>query len=126
MIGGEAAGVVLEVGEGHSDLVVGDRVMGLMADAFGPVGVAEPEVLVRVPDGWSFAEAASVPIVFFTAYYAFVDLAGLRAGESVLSSWCCWWCWGWPRCRSRLILVLRCLLRRILMKWETLRGLGIR
>ncbi|OEV06458.1 zinc-binding dehydrogenase, partial [Streptomyces oceani] len=34
--------------------------------------------------GWSFAQAASVPIVFLTAYYALVDLGGVRAGERVL------------------------------------------
>ena len=33
-----------------------------------------------VPEGWSFAQAASVPIVFLTAYYALVDLAGVRRG----------------------------------------------
>ncbi|MFC5219082.1 zinc-binding dehydrogenase, partial [Streptomyces coerulescens] len=33
---------------------------------------------------WSFEQAASVPIVFLTAYYALVDLAGVRSGESVL------------------------------------------
>jgi NAD(P)-dependent dehydrogenase (short-subunit alcohol dehydrogenase family)/acyl carrier protein len=37
-----------------------------------------------VPDGWSFAQAASVPIVFLTAYYGLVDLAGLKQGERVL------------------------------------------
>ena len=37
-----------------------------------------------MPEGWSFGEAASVPMAFLTAYYALIDLAGLRAGESVL------------------------------------------
>jgi len=32
----------------------------------------------------TFAEAASVPVVFLTAYYGLVDLARLRAGESML------------------------------------------
>ena len=41
VIGSEGAGVVLEVGEGVSDLALGDRVMGLMGDAFGPVAVTE-------------------------------------------------------------------------------------
>src|SRR5580658_1888571 len=34
--------------------------------------------------GWSLVQAAAAPVVFLTAYYALVDLAGLRAGESVL------------------------------------------
>ena len=35
-----------------------------------------------MPAGWSFAEAASVPGVFLTAYYGLVDLAGLQAGRA--------------------------------------------
>src|SRR6202042_732269 len=44
----------------------------------------DQRMLARIPDGWSFAEAATVPVTFLTAYYGLVDLAGLRAGESVL------------------------------------------
>ncbi len=58
--------------------------MGLVPDAFGPVAVADQRALVPIPDGWSFAQAAAVPIVFLTAYYALVDLAGLRPGERLL------------------------------------------
>ena len=62
----------------------GDRVMGLLSGGFGPVAVVDRRLLVRIPGGWSFAQAASVPIVFLTAYYALVDLAGLREGERLL------------------------------------------
>ena len=37
-----------------------------------------------IPEGWSFVQAASVPVVFLTAWYGLVDLAGLQAGESLL------------------------------------------
>ncbi|NEA99066.1 type I polyketide synthase [Streptomyces sp. SID13726] len=83
-LGIEAAGVVTEVGPGVTDLAVGDRVFGVVADCFGPVAVSDRRLVARVPAGWSFAQAASVPIVFLTALYAWRDLAGLRAGESVL------------------------------------------
>ncbi|MGW7720803.1 SDR family NAD(P)-dependent oxidoreductase, partial [Streptomyces chartreusis] len=83
-LGHEGAGVVVEVGPEVTGLAVGDRVMGLLDGAFGPSAVTDARLLARVPDGWSFEQAASVPIVFLTAYYALVDLAGLRAGESVL------------------------------------------
>ena len=83
-IGGEGAGVVLEVGPGVVEFELGDRVMGLFGSAFGPVAVADHRLLARVPDGWSFAQAASVPIVFPTAYYALVDLAGVEEGERLL------------------------------------------
>ncbi|WP_189136072.1 polyketide synthase dehydratase domain-containing protein, partial [Wenjunlia tyrosinilytica] len=80
----EGAGVVAEVGPGVSGVAVGDRVMGLIPGAFGPVAVADARTVVRIPAGWSFAQAASVPIVFLTAYYALTELGGVQAGESVL------------------------------------------
>ena len=84
LLGLEGAGVVLEVGAGVADLAPGDRVMGMFTGAFGPVAVADRRLVARVPEGWSFAEAATVPVVYLTAYYGLVDLAGLQPGESVL------------------------------------------
>ncbi|XNM96390.1 SDR family NAD(P)-dependent oxidoreductase [Streptomyces sp. Inha503] len=83
-LGGEGAGVVCELGPGVEGLAVGDRVFGGFTGAFGPVAVADARAVARIPVGWSFAEAASVPIVFLTAFYALRDVAGVRAGESVL------------------------------------------
>ncbi|KPI21988.1 6-deoxyerythronolide-B synthase, (Acyl-carrier-protein) S-acetyltransferase, partial [Actinobacteria bacterium OK074] len=84
LLGGEGAGVVTEIGPDVTELAVGDRVMGMFPGSFGPVAVADARTLARIPVGWSFAQAASVPIVFLTAYYALTDLGGVRAGESVL------------------------------------------
>ncbi|MFD7028399.1 SDR family NAD(P)-dependent oxidoreductase, partial [Streptomyces sp. NPDC059917] len=85
LFGSEGAGVVTEVGPGVVGFAVGDRVMGLLSGAYaGPVAVADARMVVPVPGGWSFARAASVPVTFLTAYYALVDLGGLRAGESLL------------------------------------------
>src|ERR1700682_70871 len=50
----------------------------------GPLAVADQRVLVKMPPGWSFVEAASVPVAFLTAWYGLADLAGLGSGESVL------------------------------------------
>ncbi len=83
-IGSEGAGVVMEVGPGVTDLAVGDRVMGLVPEAFGPVAIAERDLLVKMPADWSFAQAASIPVAFLTAYYALVDLAAVREGEKLL------------------------------------------
>ncbi|WP_240649380.1 type I polyketide synthase [Streptomyces sp. Z26] len=80
----EGAGVVTEIGADVADVAVGDRVLGMFPGAFGPSAVADARTVVRIPEGWSFAQAASVPIVFLTAYYALVDLGGVRKGESVL------------------------------------------
>ncbi|MDX3119112.1 SDR family NAD(P)-dependent oxidoreductase [Streptomyces scabiei] len=84
-LGSECAGVVTAVGAGDcAGLAVGDRVFGVAPGSFGPVAVTDARLLGRVPRDWSFAVAASVPIVFLTAWYALRDLAGLRAGERVL------------------------------------------
>ncbi|MFJ6759274.1 SDR family NAD(P)-dependent oxidoreductase [Streptomyces sp. NPDC091273] len=81
--GGEGAGTVLEVGPGVTDLKPGDRVMGLFY-GIGPTSVTDRRFVCRIPEGWSFRQAAAVPVTYLTAYYGLVDLAGLRAGESVL------------------------------------------
>ncbi|MEV2250879.1 SDR family NAD(P)-dependent oxidoreductase [Streptomyces sp. NPDC050147] len=86
--GTEGAGVVLDVGDQVRDqahgLRPGDRVAGSLMGAFGPTAVADHRELVRIPDDWSFEEAATVPAVFLTAYYALVDLAGVSRGDRVL------------------------------------------
>ncbi|MFJ5075507.1 type I polyketide synthase [Streptomyces sp. NPDC088553] len=84
LLGLEGAGVVTEVGPGVTGLDVGDRVMGLFSGAFGPVVVADHRRVAVMPVDWTFAQAASAPIVFLTAYHALVDLAGLAEGERVL------------------------------------------
>ncbi|WP_202551727.1 SDR family NAD(P)-dependent oxidoreductase [Streptomyces sp. SID8352] len=83
-LGSEAAGVVLEVGSEVTGLVPGDRVMGLLMDPFGPVGITDHRMVVPMPEGWSFTQGAAMPLVFLTAYYALTDLGGLRSGERVL------------------------------------------
>ncbi|MFB9680726.1 SDR family NAD(P)-dependent oxidoreductase [Streptosporangium vulgare] len=84
-MGLEGAGRVVEVGPGVTAFAEGDRVMGMFdGGAFGPLAVTDHRQLVAVPGGWTFAQAASTPVAFLTAYYALVDLAGLRAGEKVL------------------------------------------
>jgi polyketide synthase 12 len=83
-IGGEGAGVVIEVGSDVRDLAPGDRVMGMIHEAFGPVAVGERDLVVPVPATLSFEQAASLPIAFMTAFHGLVDLAGLSEGEKVL------------------------------------------
>ncbi|MFE9065430.1 type I polyketide synthase [Streptomyces violaceusniger] len=83
-LGGEGAGVVTEVGSAVKDLVPGDKVMGIFSGSFGPVAITDRRVVARIPEDWTFEQAASTPIVFLTAYYAMVDLGGLQAGQSVL------------------------------------------
>ncbi|MGW4892455.1 SDR family NAD(P)-dependent oxidoreductase [Kitasatospora sp. NPDC004240] len=84
LLGTEAAGVVTEVGPEVHGLAPGDRVTGLVSGGIGPVAVTDHRLLARIPVGWTFAQAAAVPAAYLTAYYALVDLAGLRPGERIL------------------------------------------
>ncbi|MEJ2870700.1 SDR family NAD(P)-dependent oxidoreductase, partial [Actinomycetospora sp. OC33-EN08] len=83
-MGGEAAGVVVEVGADVDDLAVGDQVTGIVGGSFGPTSIADHRLLVPMPTDWSFAEAAAAPVAWTTAYHALVDLGGLAAGQTVL------------------------------------------
>ncbi|MBZ6197896.1 alcohol dehydrogenase catalytic domain-containing protein, partial [Streptomyces olivaceus] len=79
-MGSEGAGVVTAIGSRVTGAAVGDRVMGVWQDAFRSSVVVDERVVVGVPEGWSFVEAASVPVAFVTAFYALVDVAGVRSG----------------------------------------------
>ncbi|MFE1327350.1 SDR family NAD(P)-dependent oxidoreductase [Streptomyces sp. NPDC058741] len=83
-LGLECAGVVLETGPGVTHLRVGDRVMGLAVGTFGSEVTVDARWMVRIPDSLSFVEAATVPLAYLTAHYAFTDLGPLRAGDKVL------------------------------------------
>ncbi|WP_165610462.1 zinc-binding dehydrogenase, partial [Nocardia salmonicida] len=83
-IGAELAGVISEVGAGVTEFSVGDRVMGVVRNSFGSSAVADHRAVVKIPSRFSYTEAASIPAVFTTAFYALRDLAKLSAGESLL------------------------------------------
>ncbi|NUP53851.1 MAG: acyltransferase domain-containing protein, partial [Catenulispora sp.] len=82
-IGGEGAGVVLEVGADVSDLRPGDRVMGLFNGA-GPTVTTDRRWITTIPGNWPYAQAATMPVAFHTAYYALHDLANLQPGQRIL------------------------------------------
>ena len=84
VIGSEAAGVVVEVGSEVRGLRVGDRVMGLIPGGLATVAMVDERLVVPVPEGCSWEQAATLPMAFATAWYALNDLAELRAGESIL------------------------------------------
>lgn len=82
--GGESCGRIAALGEGVSDLEVGQRVAFL-----GSGGLAEQVThpaagVFLVPDGVSAQTAAAIPINYCTTYYALHDRAKLEAGETVL------------------------------------------
>ncbi|MFI6055311.1 zinc-binding dehydrogenase [Streptomyces violascens] len=98
-LGHEGAGVISAVGAGVDDFAVGDRVgialvvhpvgaleyaPGVGCDgAFAEKQLAPASVLVPVPEGVSFAEAAVATDAVVTAYHAVHTAASVRAGQSI-------------------------------------------
>jgi len=83
----EYAGEIDAVGEGVSDLKVGDRVFGLAGGGtYAEQLVVHARTVAKMPEGLSFTEAAAIPEAFITAWDAMVTQGGLIAGETVLIS----------------------------------------
>jgi putative PIG3 family NAD(P)H quinone oxidoreductase len=84
ILGLEVAGEVVQAPEG-APFAIGERVMAVVTGggyaeyACVPVGMA-----MRVPEFFTWEQAAAIPEVFLTAYLNLFMLGGLQAGESVL------------------------------------------
>lgn len=83
-LGVDAAGVVTRVGKAVTDLKPGDRVMTATCDAFATYVRFPAAGAIHVPRDMSFEDAASMPLIFLTAYYALVTAGGLVKGETIL------------------------------------------
>lgn len=86
IIGQEFAGDVVAVGPGVTRVKVGDAVFGPTGPGGGAYGefVAAPaKRLAKMPRGWSYADAATLPVGGLNALH-FLRKAKLAAGESML------------------------------------------
>ncbi|PKB70682.1 MAG: hypothetical protein BZY87_09145 [SAR202 cluster bacterium Io17-Chloro-G6] len=79
----DVAGVVETVGANVTNCRPGDQVMALVRGAYAEYSVANSVLTFRPPEGMSTTDAASLPCVFFTAWYAF-QMAGLKPGDTAL------------------------------------------
>lgn len=83
-LGLEAAGRVLRTGHLVDHVIPGDAVIARVADGFSGRVIAPASCVVRKPDRLTPQQAASVPAVYITAWYALYHLARLTRGETVL------------------------------------------
>jgi mycoketide-CoA synthase len=83
-MGVEASGVVVETASDDSRFAVGDWVTGLFPEGTGTIAVTDERLMIKIPVGWSYADAATAPVVFATAYYALSALGEVKAGQRVL------------------------------------------
>jgi tumor protein p53-inducible protein 3 len=85
IIGLEMAGVVEKVGKNVTGWKPGDRVCALLpGGGYAEKAVIPAGMAIRVPDSFSFEQAAAIPEVFLTAYLNLFWLGGLKAGQTVL------------------------------------------
>lgn len=83
--GGEAAGVVCEVGPGVTSLAIGDRVAATVLHGAFAEKLAAPEAAaVKLPAGVTTHQGAATLLTYATTFHALVDRAALRSGESLL------------------------------------------
>lgn len=86
IMGIECAGVITKVGavaalHGH---FVGENIFALLRGPFASRVRTEHWNAVSIPEGTTFEEAASMSMVFTTAYVALFDVAHIQRGQSVL------------------------------------------
>lgn len=83
--GSEAAGVVSALGEGVTNLCVGERVIAFTGSGAFAQQVRVPALQVwPVPDSVDLEVAAGISITYGTSYHALKDRAGLKQGETLL------------------------------------------
>jgi NADPH:quinone reductase-like Zn-dependent oxidoreductase len=89
-LGYEAAGIVDAIGKDVTGLAVGDEVSTIPSfsmneyGAYGEVIVMPAYAVVKHPKSLSFAEAASIWMMFVTAYGALIEDARVTKGDFVL------------------------------------------
>lgn len=84
VFGDEVAGVVKAVGADVTHVKAGDRVFGLAVFGLATDSMARAGDVRIIPDGLSFEEAATLPVVFMTSWHALKTVAQLQPGERVL------------------------------------------
>ncbi len=80
----ECAGIVSKVGTAVKDIKVGDEVMATAPSCLGGFAYPKASHVVKKPTHISWYEAASLPVVYTTAYFSLVHHCRLEKGETVL------------------------------------------
>ncbi|KAG9652790.1 putative polyketide synthase, partial [Aureobasidium melanogenum] len=83
-LGCEVSGVVTAVGSSVTHVAVGDRVCSWTLGGYGNNIRNDAGFVQKIPDDMSFEHAASLPLVYCTAYYSLFDIGHLAQGETVL------------------------------------------
>lgn len=82
--GAECAGIITRIGSNVQGSKVGDNVLAFAPGSFQTYVNVASDFVVCKPAAMTFAEAAGIPVAFLTAEYGLVQLAKLKAGQTVL------------------------------------------
>lgn len=83
--GSEAAGTIVEVGEGVTGYRVGDRILGTcIVGAYAERAKFRQDDISLIPDSMDFETAACFYVANFTAYYSLITRGDLQPGETLL------------------------------------------
>ena len=80
----DVGGTIEEVGSDVTGWKEGDPVIALVRGAYAEFVPVSAVVAYRPPEGMSIQDAATIPCVFLTAWYALTKLARMQPGETVL------------------------------------------
>lgn len=83
-LGVECSGVITAVGSKVTDLAVGDKVCAMSEGAYATHTRCPGTSVQKIGNTLSFEEAATIPVIYCTAYYSLFDLGRLTKGETVL------------------------------------------
>lgn len=85
-LGFECSGVITKLGieARRAGFNSGDRVCAISNACYANFTRASCDGMIKLPDDMDFAIAASIPIVYCTAYHALFDIGRLTNGEAVL------------------------------------------
>jgi tumor protein p53-inducible protein 3 len=85
ILGLDMAGKIAWIGDKTTGWQIGDRVCALLPGGGYAEQVAVPrQMLMPIPSGWSYEQAAAMPEVFLTAFLNIFIEAGFQPGETVL------------------------------------------
>jgi D-arabinose 1-dehydrogenase-like Zn-dependent alcohol dehydrogenase len=81
-LGLEGSGIVLQVGPDVTDIVVGDRVMLMHSGVLASNVVVPQEACIKLPQGLSMADAATMLTAYVTVLYSLLEIGALKKGQA--------------------------------------------
>jgi NADPH:quinone reductase-like Zn-dependent oxidoreductase len=84
ILGRDVSGEVVAVGEGVTELAVGDRVMGLVQHGYAEFVVAPVDSFAKLPPEIELDRAGAIPLVGLTGAQLMEEAVDVHAGETVL------------------------------------------